>query len=131
MDLQQRRGGCRQTIRPATEDRAKAGQRDTTGAARTSPRRPCVRLCREAASARGAAFGHHRLLDLLHRGAHPHSALAVERQRGARQRNRAFIARDLGPTFYNRGLQDAQAVFAAKVEETADALYAMERKPGG
>jgi uncharacterized protein (DUF2164 family) len=43
----------------------------------------------------------------------------------------AFIARDLGPTFYNRGLQDAQAVFAAKVEETADALYAMERKPGG
>lgn len=43
----------------------------------------------------------------------------------------AFIARDLGPTFYNRGLQDAQAVFAAKVEETADTLYAMERKPGG
>ena len=43
----------------------------------------------------------------------------------------AFIARDLGPTFYNRGLHDAQAVFAAKVEETADSIYALERQAAG
>ena len=43
----------------------------------------------------------------------------------------AFIARNLGPTFYNRGLRDAQAVFAAKAEDVSDALYGLEQKPGG
>lgn len=43
----------------------------------------------------------------------------------------AFMARDLGPTFYNRGLRDAQAVFTAKAEDVADALYGLEQKPGG
>jgi uncharacterized protein (DUF2164 family) len=43
----------------------------------------------------------------------------------------AFIARDLGPTFYNRGLHDAQALFTAKAEETADSNYALERQAGG
>ncbi|MGQ2991977.1 MAG: DUF2164 domain-containing protein [Brevundimonas sp.] len=43
----------------------------------------------------------------------------------------AFIARDLGPAFYNRGLYDAQALIAAKAEETVDAIYGMEQKPGG
>ena len=43
----------------------------------------------------------------------------------------AFIARDLGPVFYNRGLHDAQALFAVKAEETTDALYALERQPVG
>ena len=38
------------------------------------------------------------------------------------------IARDLGPLFYNRGLQDAQAVFTAKAEDVADALYGLERQ---
>jgi uncharacterized protein (DUF2164 family) len=41
-----------------------------------------------------------------------------------------FIARELGPGFYNRGLHDAQALFAAKAEETVDAIYGLERKPG-
>lgn len=43
----------------------------------------------------------------------------------------AFIARDLAPAFYNRGLYDAQALIAAKAEETVDAIYGMEQKPGG
>lgn len=43
----------------------------------------------------------------------------------------AFIARDLGPAFYNRGLYDAQALIAAKAEETVDAIYGLEQKPGG
>lgn len=42
----------------------------------------------------------------------------------------AFIARDLGPSFYNRGLYDAQALFTAKAEETADAIYGLERQVG-
>ncbi len=43
----------------------------------------------------------------------------------------AFIARDLGPTFYNRGLYDAQTLIAAKAEETVEAIYGLEQKPGG
>ena len=39
-----------------------------------------------------------------------------------------LIARDLGPHFYNRGLRDAQAVFNAKAEDIADALYGLERQ---
>lgn len=42
----------------------------------------------------------------------------------------AFIARDLGPSFYNRGLYDAQALFTAKAEEIADAIYGLERQVG-
>jgi uncharacterized protein (DUF2164 family) len=43
----------------------------------------------------------------------------------------AFIARDVGAAFYNRGLYDAQALIAAKAEETVDAIYGLEQKPGG
>jgi uncharacterized protein (DUF2164 family) len=43
----------------------------------------------------------------------------------------AFIARDLGPAFYNRGLYDAQTLIAAKSEETVEAIYGLEQKPGG
>lgn len=43
----------------------------------------------------------------------------------------AYIARDLGPAFYNRGLYDAQSLIAAKAEETVDAIYGLEQKPGG
>lgn len=43
----------------------------------------------------------------------------------------AFIARDLGPAFYNAGLHDAQSLFTAKAEETVDAIYALERQPVG
>jgi len=40
-----------------------------------------------------------------------------------------FISDQLGPYFYNRGLYDAQAVLAAKVEDITDALFALERQP--
>jgi len=43
----------------------------------------------------------------------------------------AFIARDLGAGFYNRGLYDAQTLITAKAEETVDAIYGLEQKPGG
>lgn len=43
----------------------------------------------------------------------------------------AFMSKSLGSAFYNRGLRDAQAVFAAKAEDVADALYGLEQKPGG
>ena len=43
----------------------------------------------------------------------------------------AFIARDLGPACYNRGLYDAQTLIAAKAEETVEAIYGLEQKPGG
>lgn len=42
-----------------------------------------------------------------------------------------WIGRDLGPAFYNRGLYDAQALIAAKSEETVEAIYGLEQKPGG
>ena len=43
----------------------------------------------------------------------------------------AFIARDLGAAFYNRGLYDAQTLIAAKAEETVEAIYGLEQKLGG
>lgn len=43
----------------------------------------------------------------------------------------AYIARDLGPAFYNRGLYDAQTLIAAKADETVEAIYGLEQKPGG
>ena len=41
-----------------------------------------------------------------------------------------FIAARLGPYFYNRGLYDAQAAFAAKMDNVSDAIYGLEQKPG-
>lgn len=38
-----------------------------------------------------------------------------------------FFAEEVGAFFYNRGLYDAQALFAAKVDELADAVYELER----
>lgn len=40
-----------------------------------------------------------------------------------------FMARDLGHAIYNRGLYDAQALIAGKVEELADAVFALEQHP--
>ncbi len=40
-----------------------------------------------------------------------------------------FFAEKLGHAVYNRALYDAQALIAAKAEEMAEALYALERKP--
>ena len=38
-----------------------------------------------------------------------------------------FFAGEIGGYFYNRGLYDAQALFARKVDELADAVYELER----
>ncbi len=38
-----------------------------------------------------------------------------------------FFAEEIGGYFYNRGLYDAQALFARKVDEFADAVYELER----
>ncbi|MEM1113744.1 MAG: DUF2164 domain-containing protein [Pseudomonadota bacterium] len=38
-----------------------------------------------------------------------------------------FFAEEVGAYFYNRGLYDAQTLFAAKVEELSDAVYELER----
>ena len=41
-----------------------------------------------------------------------------------------FFGGQIGGWFYNRGLADAQAVVAAKAEDIADAIYALERENG-
>jgi len=38
-----------------------------------------------------------------------------------------FLAREIGPTFYNRGLFDAQQVFNEKVEELSYTLQELEQ----
>ncbi|WP_447910072.1 DUF2164 domain-containing protein [Brevundimonas bullata] len=38
-----------------------------------------------------------------------------------------FFGGQIGGWFYNRGLADAQAVVAAKAEDIADAIYALQR----
>lgn len=38
-----------------------------------------------------------------------------------------FIAEQLGPHFYNKGVADAHAVMAQQMEGITDALYALER----
>lgn len=40
-----------------------------------------------------------------------------------------FFANTLGHAAYNRAVYDAQALIAAKADEMAEALYALERKP--
>ena len=39
-----------------------------------------------------------------------------------------FFAEKLGYAVYNRAVYDAQALIAAKADEMAEALYALERK---
>ena len=38
-----------------------------------------------------------------------------------------FFAEEVGAYFYNRGLYDAQALLAQKVDELADSIYELER----
>ncbi len=40
-----------------------------------------------------------------------------------------LLARLIGPHYYNKGLQDAQALLARQVDQINDALYEMERLP--
>ncbi len=37
-----------------------------------------------------------------------------------------FVSRELGAYYYNRGLQDAQAALAAKLDDVLDAIYQLE-----
>ena len=39
-----------------------------------------------------------------------------------------FFAEEIGGFFYNRGLDDAQTVFAKTVDEVEDALYGLRRR---
>jgi uncharacterized protein (DUF2164 family) len=38
-----------------------------------------------------------------------------------------FFTREIGGYFYNRGLYDARALLDGRLEEIADALYALEK----
>jgi len=38
-----------------------------------------------------------------------------------------FLAREIGPFFYNRGLYDAQAVVQSKAEDIIEAIAGLER----
>lgn len=40
-----------------------------------------------------------------------------------------FIAERIGPTFYNRGLYDAQALIQDRTETLIEAIYGLERTP--
>lgn len=41
-----------------------------------------------------------------------------------------FFAGEVGAYFYNRGLYDAQAVLAGKLEELGDSILELEKTPG-
>jgi len=42
-----------------------------------------------------------------------------------------FISEELGAHYYNRGLRDAQAALAARLDDVQDAIYQLERATGG
>ena len=41
-----------------------------------------------------------------------------------------FFAQEMGGHFYNQGLADAQGILTEKLEEVADAIYAIEQPLG-
>ncbi len=41
-----------------------------------------------------------------------------------------FFSEEIGGYFYNRGLQDAQALLAKRMEDLNDEFYGMERRTG-
>ncbi len=41
-----------------------------------------------------------------------------------------FFANEIGPYFYNRGLYDAQAILASRLDEVSDAILDLERATG-
>jgi uncharacterized protein (DUF2164 family) len=41
-----------------------------------------------------------------------------------------FFARELGNAFYNRGLHDARAILAKRLDELSEAIYELEKPPG-
>lgn len=39
-----------------------------------------------------------------------------------------FISKEIGEFYYNRGLNDAQAIFSSKFEDTIDAIYQIKTR---
>ena len=42
-----------------------------------------------------------------------------------------FLGEQIGPHFYNRGLYDAHALIAKKIDDLQDEVLSLERRPGG
>ncbi|MCB1672771.1 MAG: DUF2164 domain-containing protein [Gammaproteobacteria bacterium] len=40
-----------------------------------------------------------------------------------------FMARELGPFFYNRGLYDAQAIMQSRIDAVMESIYELEKFP--
>ncbi|MEP1472543.1 MAG: DUF2164 domain-containing protein [Halieaceae bacterium] len=40
-----------------------------------------------------------------------------------------FFASEIGPEFYNQGLQDAQAVLSSRIDDIQDAIAEIEKPP--
>lgn len=40
-----------------------------------------------------------------------------------------FFAKEIGPQFYNQGLQDAQAVLSSRIDDIQDAIAEIEKPP--
>lgn len=38
-----------------------------------------------------------------------------------------FLARELGPRYYNRGLHDAQALLQSRIDDVMEAIYEIEK----
>lgn len=38
-----------------------------------------------------------------------------------------FISKELGPSYYNKGLRDAQALLMSKIDDLTDAIYQLEK----
>ena len=39
-----------------------------------------------------------------------------------------FISKEMGASYYNRGLHDARAIFESKIESIDDEIYAIEKE---
>jgi uncharacterized protein (DUF2164 family) len=42
-----------------------------------------------------------------------------------------FLAKELGPYFYNRGLYDAQAIMQSRIDAVMESIYEIEKTVGG
>ncbi len=42
-----------------------------------------------------------------------------------------FVVKEIGPAIYNRGLHDAQAVLAKRIDDVNEAIYALEQHVNG
>jgi uncharacterized protein (DUF2164 family) len=59
---------------------------------------------------------------------HFHSELEQEIGNIAAEQLLVFFTKEIGAYYYNRGLNDAQAVFTNKLDEINDAIYGLEQR---